>query len=229
MRTWLHLGALEPDYRGLMRAQADFLIAGKLIPAAQTVIAEQVAGAEIHICSEADGGAGWGEHPQIPGADALITDIPGQYLLIRTADCYPVLLQDAHNRAVAAIHSGREGTRHNIVGKTIGLLRERFGIAANELTAHIGAGICARHYEVDEVTWQEFKQSLNEQGQGSDSAEFRHLDLRLAIFQQLIAAGITFYNIEQQFVCTLESSVHYSYRRDQTRNRQINLIGLEYE
>lgn len=229
MKTWLHLGDKEPDYRGLMRVQGDIRIGGKVVPASRTVIAEQIAADGVHLCSEADLGAGWGNHSQIAGADALITDIPRQYLLIRTADCFPVLLQDTQNRAVAAIHSGREGTRLNVVGKTIRILRDRFGIAAAELVAHVGAGICGRHYEVDEATWRDFCGALQEQDFAPGQSEYRHIDLRRAIFSQLIAAGIPFFNIEQQFVCTLESSVHYSYRRDGTRNRQINLIGLEYE
>ncbi len=223
MNTWLHLGEAQPAYRELMRAQTDFRIGAKPIPAGRTVIAEQVAGAGVHICTEADSGAGWGSHPQIAGVDALITAIPRQYLLIRTADCFPVLLRDARHRAVAAVHSGREGTRLNIVGKTIRLLRSEFGIEPAELTAHVGPGICARHYEVDEATWEAFSASV------PDASEHRHPDLRLAIFRQLIAAGLPFFNIEQQFVCTLESRAHHSFRRDGTRDRQINLIGLEYE
>ncbi|HOR03524.1 MAG TPA: polyphenol oxidase family protein [Candidatus Syntrophosphaera sp.] len=231
MKTWLHLGEKTPDYRSVMSAQGDIRIGSKIIPKGRTVIAEQIAGDGIHICSEADGGAGWGDHSQIAGVDALITSVPGQYLLVRTADCYPVLLQDAQNRAVAAIHSGREGTRLNIVGKTVRVLQDEYGILPAEITAHIGAGICARHYEVDEATWESFNTSLKEMGCAADAAPAgsRHLDLRLAIFRQLIAAGIPFYNIEQQFVCTLESAVHHSYRRDRTSNRQMNLIGLEYE
>lgn len=122
----------------------------------------------------------------------MITSVPGQYLLVRTADCYPVLLQDAQNRAVAAIHSGREGTRLNIVGKTVRVLQDEYGILPAEITAHIGAGICARHYEVDEATWESFNTSLKEMGCAADAAPAgsRHLDLRLAIFRQLIAAGI---------------------------------------
>jgi YfiH family protein len=229
MNTWLHLGEKTPDYRGVMRDQGDIRIGDKVIPASSTVIAEQIAGDGIHICSDQDSGAGWGRHPQIAAADALITNLPGQYLLIRTADCYPVLLTDAQNRAVAAIHSGREGTRLNIAGKAVRALEKHFGIRPAELTAHIGAGICARHYEVDVATWESFNASLKAMGCAADPAGFRHLDLRLAIFRQLIAAGIPFYNIEQQFACTLESAVHHSYRRDGTRNRQMNIIGIEHE
>ncbi len=229
MTSWLHLGGQNPSYRQLMREQGDIRVGGKTIPANRTVIAEQVARDGVHICAEEDCGAGWGGHPQIAGADALITAIPRQYLLVRTADCYPVLLKDAQNRAVAAIHSGREGTRLNITGKTVRLLEERFGIAAKDLLAYIGPGICARHYEVDAATWEEFNTSLSRQGCAPDPSEFRHLDLRLAVFRQLIAAGLPFFNIEQEFVCTLESRAHHSYRRDGTRDRQMNLIGLEDE
>lgn len=229
MKIWWHLGDGNPDYRGIMREQGDFCVGDKRIPAHRVVIAEQVHSAQVHLCSEADSGAGFGSHPQIAGADGLVTAVPGQYLLIRTADCLPVLLADSQNRAVGAVHSGREGTRKNIVGRAVRLLQDKFAIAAQDLLAYIGAGVCRQHYEVDEQTWEEYNRALREQGLFPDLSLYRHPDIRLGVFQQLIAAGIPFRNIEQVCICTYEAYNYHSYRRDGTRNRQINLIGMEYE
>ena len=37
--------------------------------------------------------------------DGLVTDIPGLWVSIRTADCLPILLADPVNRVVAAVHA----------------------------------------------------------------------------------------------------------------------------
>jgi YfiH family protein len=212
-----------------MKAHRDFEVGGKLIPKARVVIAEQTHSDLIRLCGEAEAGAGFDGKPQIATADGLVTATPGLYLMIRTADCTPVLFSDLHNRAVAAVHSGREGSRRNIAGKAVRLLRERFGIMPGEITAQIGAGICPAHYEVSEELWDGFLLSLRQQGLCPDASRHRHLNIRLAIFQQLIAEGIPFRNIEQDLACTYETPGLHSYRRDGTRNRQINLIGIEYE
>lgn len=199
------------------------------IPVVNVVVAEQTHSDLVHICTPEDSGAGFGDHPQIPVADGLVSNIPGQYLLIRTADCTPVLFIDQQGRAVGAVHSGREGTRKNIAGKAVKLLQEHYGVAPQDIIAYIGAGICQEHYQVSEAIWQGFQQSLQPSGLKPDQNNPRQINIRLCIFQQLIAAGIPFKNIEQDHTCTYESLDHFSFRRDGTHNRQINLIGIEYE
>lgn len=227
MSVFIHLGDRDPDYRSVMAAQSDFIVKGRLIPKSRTVICEQTHSDIIHICRDSDGGAGFGDHPQIPEADGLMTSVPGLYLLIRTADCTPVILADRHSRAVAAVHSGREGSRRNIAGKAVMMLMNEFQLQPEDILAYIGAGVCADHYEVSEQVWDQFALSIL--SQGLNPGQFRHPDIRKVILQQLISAGIPRNNIEQDFTCTHESQRHFSYRRDGSRNRQINLIGIEYE
>src|SRR6185437_422956 len=59
--------------------------------------------------------------------DGLMTDRPGGWLGIRTADCCPVLLADCRQRAVAAVHAGWRGTLARISEKAIGEMRAAFG------------------------------------------------------------------------------------------------------
>ena len=85
------------------------------------------------------------------GWDALVTDQPGVTVVVRTADCVPVLVYDRRRTVVAAIHAGWRGALARIVPKTIELLAARFAIETGDLRVSIGpsAGPCC--YEVDDA------------------------------------------------------------------------------
>lgn len=80
--------------------------------------------------------------------DALMTNVPGLLLVIRTADCLPVLLVDEENRAVAAVHCGWRGTEKRILEKAVRAMGEAFGSAAAGMKAVLGPCIGAACYEV---------------------------------------------------------------------------------
>src|SRR5271169_1005753 len=76
------------------------------------------------------------EHPGHCGeADALVTNCPGLSISIRTADCYPIFLADARNRAVAAVHAGWRGTAAQIVGKALEKMQSCFGTSPGDVCA----------------------------------------------------------------------------------------------
>lgn len=225
-KIFRYLGNKELDYRSLMREQGELKIEGKTISPAQMVICEQTHSNIVHICSSEDSGAGFGAHPQIPLADGFATNIANQYLLIRTADCYPVLLYEKNAKAVAAVHSGREGSRRNIIGKAVQILVEHFGCDPANIVAYVGAGICEDHYQVSEEAYKAFMESLSAENFNVCTDKHRCLNLRAIIFQQLIRAGLKFINIENVQICSYEHPDYFSYRREQGNNRQINLIGI---
>ncbi len=86
---------------------------------------------------------------QIPGVDALITDIPGLPLLIRCADCAPVFLVDPATPAIGLIHSGKKGALANIAGNTIAAMQRDFATDPVNLIACIGPSIGPCHYDLD--------------------------------------------------------------------------------
>ncbi|MCB5253212.1 MAG: polyphenol oxidase family protein [Candidatus Cloacimonadaceae bacterium] len=226
---FLYLGNKDIDYRSLMRDQKNVSIAGKTIAISQMVICEQTHSNHVHICSKEDNGAGFKDHPQISVADGFATNIAEQYLLIRTADCYPVLLYEKNARAIAAVHSGREGSRKNIVGQAVQVLVDHFSCDPANIIAHVGAGICQEHYQVSEELYKAFCDSLDADKFSVCSNKHRHLNLRAVINQQLLRAGLKFINIENIQICSYENPDYFSYRRDQGNNRQINLIGINNE
>lgn len=80
--------------------------------------------------------------------DALMTDIPGLLLVVRTADCLPVLLVDEARRAVAAVHCGWRGTEKRILEKAVLAMGEAYGSKPADMLAAFGPCIGAACYEV---------------------------------------------------------------------------------
>ena len=80
--------------------------------------------------------------------DALMTNVPGSLLVVRTADCLPVLLLDEANRAVAAVHCGWRGTENRLLEKAVKAMGEAYGSKPGDLLAALGPCIGAACYEV---------------------------------------------------------------------------------
>ena len=80
--------------------------------------------------------------------DALMTDVPGFLLVIRTADCLPVFLVDETLRAVAAVHCGWRGTQARILERTVSEMTRAYGTDPADLLAALGPCIGPNCYEV---------------------------------------------------------------------------------
>jgi copper oxidase (laccase) domain-containing protein len=107
---------------------------------AQVATAEQVHGDIVAVAEKPSDHA---------GADALVTRVRGLTLGIYVADCAAVYLADRKGRAVGLVHSGRAGTGKNIVGRTIDVLRDEFGVEPADLVAQISPCIRPPLYETD--------------------------------------------------------------------------------
>ena len=93
--------------------------------------------------------------------DGMMTDLPGVFLGIQTADCVPVLVADVRHRAVAAFHAGWRGTLARIVERGIGTMRLRYGSRPEDLVAAIGPSIGPCCYSVGEEVRFEFESQFS--------------------------------------------------------------------
>lgn len=152
--------------------------------------------------------------------DAMITDVPGNCLVIRTADCAPVFLVDAGNRAVAAVHSGWKSTQKNIVSKTIARMKEKYGTVPSELKAFILPLIGAEHYEVGEDVASLFPGFVEER-EGK-----RYLDLRAAVNDQLRNEGIARNSIFAAWQDTWTMNQDFFSHRKGDAGRNLNFIVI---
>ncbi len=158
-------------------------------------------------------------------ADALISNTPGVYLTIRTADCVPVLLADVNRRTVAAVHAGWRGTVQVIVQAAVRALEERYGSRAEDLVAAIGPGICKNCYEVGPEVAVQFEKWFPER---TDLKARTNLDLVEANRRQLVEAGLDPSRIFTGAPCTSCSPQEFhSWRRDHVKTgRMVAAVAI---
>src|SRR5438309_5656779 len=83
-----------------------------------------------------------------PRCDVLVTESTAKTLMLRYADCTPVLLADAQQRTVAAVHAGWRGSAVRAAGAAVEALRDHFGSHPRNIIAAIGPAIGPCCYDV---------------------------------------------------------------------------------
>ena len=200
-------GAGEPLDLGSGHNAEAWARASSAIGAASWPVAwlQQVHGAQVRQVSMA-GFQGEG--------DALVTEVPGILLAVRTADCVPIAV--AGDGIVAAIHAGWRGLGAGIVEATLRVLEDR-----GPLAAVVGPAICGSCYEVG----KEVEDVLA----GRAAREVfmtreRHVDLPALAVHLLQRAGV---ETERIAVCTRCGVGLHSHRRDgEAAGRQAGFVGL---
>ncbi|MGI8743468.1 MAG: peptidoglycan editing factor PgeF [Bryobacteraceae bacterium] len=165
-------------------------------------------------------------HPGLIGeGDALITNQGGTLVSVRTADCFPILIADLRNRAVAAVHAGWRGTVAGIAVKAVQALATQLGSRREDLRIVIGPGIGPCCFEVGPEVAVQFKTLFPERADLLISAK---LDLAQANLRQLVADGISPSQIGTAGLCTCcAEEVFHSYRRDgEQAGRMISAVGM---
>lgn len=146
--------------------------------------------------------------------DAVVSDTPGLWVGIRTADCVPILLGDPRAKMVAAVHAGWRGTAANIAGLTVQELAHLCGAVPEDLVVAIGPGIGQCCFEVGSEVSREFAGLFPEA-----VADLRHIDLVEANRRQLVAAGVRSRNIDILGLCTRCGEAEFeSWRRDREQS-----------
>jgi purine-nucleoside/S-methyl-5'-thioadenosine phosphorylase / adenosine deaminase len=183
------------------------------------ILVYQIHSANIKIVTENDCGAGVITQP-IHGFDGLITNQKDVFLCIKTADCIPIFLWDKQKEIVASLHSGRTGTEQDIAGKAVEIMMDNFSCDPKDICVEIGPAICGKCYPVNQTTFNEFVQKT-----GVDQT-FPNLDLKKVVISNMLEIGILHENIFNHNICTKEDVSYFSYRENQTTERQISIIGM---
>jgi polyphenol oxidase len=143
----------------------------------------------------------------MPQADALITRVSQLVLLVRSADCLPIIVYDALHHQAAVIHAGWSGLMAHIIGRTIKQMRT----PAAQLSVWIGPGISAHYYQVGSDFRQRWLAIYPH-----DADCFRqhvgryYFDLYAVAQRQLHQAGVQ--RVTVTSVCTYQHEQAYSHR-----------------
>ncbi|MGJ9412017.1 polyphenol oxidase family protein [Aeromicrobium sp. CF4.19] len=149
----------------------------------------------------------------VPECDALVTDTRGLALLVRVADCVPVLLADADAGLVAAVHAGRAGLVGAVVPAAVQALRAR---GADALRSWVGPRACGSCYELP----AEMADAVEAAVPGTRSTTSwgtPAVDVGAGVVAQLRAAGVVVDDLGAQ-ACTIEDERLFSYRRQGTES-----------
>lgn len=173
----------------------------------------------------------------LEGVDALVTNVPGVAISVRTADCIPVLMYDPVHKAVAAVHDGWRGTVQRLSQKVIAFMHDRYGTCAADVLAVIGPGIGPDSFQVGQEVADAFAAAgfpmaeiLSDRGPKAPTASDPmagglHIDLWRANEWLLEQAGVRF--VQVAGICTYQDPRFFSARREGPKcGRIINVIKI---
>jgi YfiH family protein len=132
------------------------------VPRAQLVRLRQVHGARAITLRSTD--APRASTDQWAAADASVTDNSAVALVVKTADCAPVLLGDRRTGAVAAVHAGWRGAMSGVVAAAVRELGAAFSVRPADLVAAVGPSIGPCCYRVG----PELRDQFLEAGQSAE-------------------------------------------------------------
>jgi YfiH family protein len=170
----------------------------------------------------------------VPGepraCDGLATRRKRLALVVKTADCVPLILWDREKKAVAAVHAGWRGALAGVSRRAVAFLEERFGSRLESIHVAMGPAIGACCYEVGDEVVRAFSEKLPYAGDlfFPGPRGKNHLDLIEANRRQLTEAGIPGGQIYLSGMCTsCENRRLYSYRREgKGVGRLMGVIGI---
>jgi len=206
-----------------------FLLARQLnVPLERFVLLQQTHGDNIRIVTEKDAGRGaFRFATALPATDAIITNRPGIILTVTTADCVPVLVFDAENKVIAAVHSGWRGTVKQILRKTVEKMQTVFGSKPQDLYAAIGPSIGVCCYQVGPDVEEAAIRSFGNR----DFLEYRetgiYFDLWAANRFQLLELGVSPAHIDILNICTSCNNDRFYSARRGDKGRQLAGIMLK--
>lgn len=192
------------------------------IPQDKIFHVEQVHGSNVVIIDEKT------RRENLPPADALVTNLPGILIGVRTADCLPILLYDSKKQVVAAIHAGYKGILSDVILKTLDVLMKMMGCHLENLNFVFGPAICVAHYEVGDEVIAAFRESFGVRFAYDRSTYPKpHLDIAATARMIMEDVGLFHRNFTDLGLCTFENEELFtSYRRQKDEGRQFNFIGL---
>lgn len=210
----LNLGFNTSEKKELVAQNRLALLTGLQIDPVWVAYADQVHSNRIRVVTE--GGT-------YPSTDGLITKIPGLALSIQVADCAAVLLWDAENKVIGALHAGWRGAAGDIVPKGIQMMKQQ-GANPQKTKAFVSPCISLENFEIGREVADQFPDEFVDY----ERYEKPHLDLKSFLKFQLEQSGVPQSQVEIRKECTIADEEHfYSYRREREQSgRMMGLIQI---
>lgn len=160
--------------------------------------------------------------------DGLTTATPGHGLVIKTADCQPLLLAHRSGKYVAGLHVGWRGNQCRFPATGVQRFCERYGLQPKDVFAVRGPSLSPAAAE--------FVNFQTDFGPGFEeyfNTDTQTADLWRMTRDQLMAAGLPEENIHSMDLCTMGlDDTFFSYRKacaspEKATGRQAGIIWIQ--
>lgn len=152
--------------------------------------------------------------------DALLTDKKKVALIVRTADCLPLLFYDSVQKVIGTIHLGWRPANNQIIEHFIQEAQKMYGINLKDSFIGIGPGLrhCCFQVQPDFLDYAGFVDFVSKR----DSSYF--FDLVGFLKRSFVGKGMIKDNFLDSGICSKHSKNFYSARRNNTQHRTLSFI-----
>ncbi len=153
-------------------------------------------------------------------ADGHATFHTNHALMIKTADCQPILITNTEGTHIMALHVGWRGNRINFIGSAISRFCMRYNLQACDLMAVRGPSLgLAEFTNFDDEWGEDFRPWFHESTQS--------MDLWALTRHQCEHAGLLPQHIYSLDLCTATlNALFFSHRKDASAGRQASAIWI---
>lgn len=171
------------------------------------------------------------EHPPteqhwLAKADGIITNQPNLPLVMRYADCVPILYYDPVQRAIGMAHAGWRGTVNGIASATVTAMQHAYGSRSQDILTLIGPSISPARFQVGEEVVQALQDyfGTTEGMVNRDPHDYTaYVDLWEANRRDLARVGVQ--HIEIMGMCTVEhNNEFFSHRAEKGRTGRFGAV-----
>ncbi len=141
----LNLGGTVGDTTAAVRANHEKMYSTLGVNSARALTTWQVHGADVIVAQQPLPGRRW-----LAQADGMVTDRPDTPLVMRFADCTPLLLHDPRCGVIGIAHAGWRGTVQGIGANMIRTMQQMYGSQPIDIQAWIGPTISPACFQVGE-------------------------------------------------------------------------------
>lgn len=181
----------------------------------------QVHGVDVVIVDGPVRGRRW-----LAQADGMVTQQPDTPLVMRYADCVPLLFYDPARQVIGLAHAGWRGTVQGMAANMVTTMQQAFGCRPVDIQAAVGPSICGNCFQVgDEVVraMQAYFGTLDgllqrDEQDGSAYVDLwaaNRLDLQRAGVEQIVLSGLCTFSEVDRF---------YSHRAEKGRTGRFGAV-----
>jgi len=162
-------------------------------------------------------------------ADVILTDKPAVTLMMRFADCVPILFNDPVRRVVGIAHAGWKGTVHGAAYSAVETMQKRYGSRPADILASIGPSIGPDHYVIGPEVINQIKKTFGGDSMSLLSMSTGSMKFDLWAANRLLLEQAGVHHIEVAGLCTAcHTEDWYSHRAEKGRTgRFAAIIALE--